>query len=457
MLIPEPFRRLCGRAAAAGLLLALAAAVPAWTAQPAFYPDDPLAIEPETQNAAGVQPWDINLAYDLAHSYFVTSRQKASGRRALDVNTIDEVPDSSWFTNRIGVRPLSREELVTGPNVAPAPDESAWTVIREKSSGFAAGFTARDGRGDTWFVSFDAPANPDGATGAIVVATKIFWALGYNQVENHIAAVDPARVAIAPTATVRRANGVRTTMTADDLQEVLARAAAGAGGAYRVAAGRLLPGTALGGFHYEGTRPDDPNDIVPHEHRRSLRALRVFGAWTNLTDLKAGNTLDMLQGDGNGARVRHYLQDVGSTFGVGAQGPHDWSEGWEYVIARGPALRRLFSLGFAFSPWQTVAYADVPAIGRFEGTRFDPDRWLGQPHGRHPIETCQFGGGPHFCLGYRLALLEGVLFVVVVARTLASANRRPVLLRPFPRPRYLPVTHAPHDTEVGLDASMSAT
>jgi hypothetical protein len=33
---------------------------------------------------------------------------------------------------------------------------------------------------------------------------------------------------------------------------------------------------------------------APHEHRRELRALRVFGAWTNLVDLKAGNTLDAL-------------------------------------------------------------------------------------------------------------------------------------------------------------------
>ena len=59
-------------------------------------------------------------------------------------------------------------------------------------------------------------------------------------------------------------------------------------------AGRGLPGKPLGGFRYYGTRPDDPNDIIDHEHRRELRALQVFGAWTNLVDMKAGNTLDML-------------------------------------------------------------------------------------------------------------------------------------------------------------------
>jgi hypothetical protein len=361
-------------AAAVGLTMLLANG-PVRSATPRFLADDPLAREPDSQDAAGAQPWEINLAYDLSHAYLVTAGRKPAGIRAGNVNTIDEVPDSSWFTNRIGARALPIDDLVTGPNANPAPDPATWTVIREKSSGFAAGFTARDARGATWFVSFDPPSNPEGATGAIVVATKLFWALGYNQVENHLAAVRRANVRIDPAATIRRPSGRRTPMTADDLEAVFSRAMPGADGAYRIAAGRLLPGRILGGFKYEGTRPDDPNDVVPHEHRRELRALRVFGAWTNLTDMKAGNTLDTVVPAGGRSVVRHYLQDVGSTFGVGAQGPHDWSEGWEYVLQGGPALRRLFSLGLAFSRWQTVHYEEIPAIGRFEGDAFDPGRW----------------------------------------------------------------------------------
>ena len=108
--------------------------------------------------------------------------------------------------------------------------------------------------------------------------------------------------------------------------EVLERAHRNADGTFRAAAARLLKGKILGGFRYEGTRPDDPNDIVPHEHRRELRALRVFGAWTNLTDMKAGNTLDVLEPVNGRGIVKHYLQDVGSTFGIGANGHIGFNE-----------------------------------------------------------------------------------------------------------------------------------
>ena len=71
----------------------------------------------------------------------------------------------------------------------------------------------------------------------------------------------------------------------------------------------------------------------PHEHRRELRALRVFGAWTNLTDLKAGNTLDTLVTENGHAVVKHWLQDVGSTFGM-CNDLHEWDLSWEHFIQK---------------------------------------------------------------------------------------------------------------------------
>jgi hypothetical protein len=167
-------------------------------------------------------------------------------------------------------------------------------------------------------------------------------------------------------------------MTRSDVEEIFERSARNIDGTYEAAGTRMLGGKILGPFRYEGTRPDDPNDIVPHEHRRELRALRVFGAWTNLTDLKAGNTLDTLVDEGGRKVIKHYLQDVGSTFGMGANGPHDWDEGFEYFYEGAPTLRRMLTLGFWLSPWQTARYPEYDSVGRFEGDAFDPTTW--RPH-----------------------------------------------------------------------------
>src|SRR5262245_31152681 len=180
------------------LVAASALAVAVGAQAPHFFDDDPISREPDSEDASGAAPGDVGLTYDLGYNLFVTSGKVASGTRAKNINTVDEVPDSSWFTNRVGTRTLTAAELATGPISGQPPDASRWTLTREKSSGFAPGFTAKDGKGETWFVSFDPPSNPKGATAAIAIASRIFWALGYNQVETFLTQVDPTRIEIAP-------------------------------------------------------------------------------------------------------------------------------------------------------------------------------------------------------------------------------------------------------------------
>src|SRR6185295_12899210 len=91
-------------------------------------------------------------------------------------------------------------------------------------------------------------------------------------------------------------------------------------GSYRVIASKALEGVPLGGFRFHDTRPDDPNDIVPHEHRRELRAYGVFAAWLNHVDAKAINSLDTLVSENGRHVVRHYLLDFGSALGSGGVG-----------------------------------------------------------------------------------------------------------------------------------------
>jgi hypothetical protein len=370
-------RQRAGVATCGAALAALLMAATVSSERPRFYKDDPLAREPETQDASGAQPTDLGLMYELAYNLFATANYTPTNTRAKNLNTIDEVPDSSWFTNRIAAQPIGETDLARGPAVGAPPAPEKWTILREKSGGANPGFTAKDANGETWFVAFDQMGRPEAASAAVVIASKLFWALGYNQVEMFITSFDPAKTTIDPKATKRRPSGERTPFTLSDMTEVLDRVARNADGTYRVAVGRLLPGKVLGGFRYAGTRPDDPNDIVPHEHRRELRALRVFGAWTNLTDLKAGNTLDTLTTDNGRSIVKHVLQDVGSTFGT-ANGRHEWDLGWEYFYESEPTRKRLLSFGFALSPWQTVPYVEYPSVGRFEGDRFDPREWRPQ-------------------------------------------------------------------------------
>ncbi|HXI27923.1 MAG TPA: hypothetical protein VNG89_05865 [Vicinamibacterales bacterium] len=349
----------------------------ATTTSPRFYADDPIPRDGDSQDASRAARSDMGDLYEMVVNLFDHPGYHPSGLHAQNVNTIDEVPDSSWFTNRIGAKTLSIDEVVRGPNVGKPPDPSKWIVFRQKIAGVHPGVTARDASGDTWFLEFDPDYYPEAATGAVVMATKFFWALGYNQVESFLTTFDPRRVEFDPEATVRRPNGKRTLFTRSDLDELLEPVARRPDGAYRVIAGRLLPGKIIGNFRFEGTRPDDPNDLVPHELRRELRALRVFGAWTNLTDLKSANTLDSLVTENGRTVVKHWLQDVGSTFGMNND-LHEWDLGWEHFYQANTTMKRLLSFGFALSPWQKVRYVEGPSIGKFDGDRFDPRTWRPQ-------------------------------------------------------------------------------
>ncbi len=57
---------------------------------------------------------------------------------------------------------------------------------------------------------------------------------------------------------------------------------------------------------------------------------------------------------------------------------HEWDLGYEYFYEGPPSWKRLFTLGFGLSPWQTVDYVEYPSVGKFEGKVFDPRKWRPQ-------------------------------------------------------------------------------
>jgi hypothetical protein len=186
------------------IVAACAAAVVAVSAgDQKFYDDDPILREPETQDASKVQAWKNVLSYDLIHNLFASPADKQP-IRAQDINTIDELPDSGWFTNRILAREVSLEEAVRGPVTGPGPAAGPMTVTRAKPEGVSPGFVLQDSAGVTWFVQFDAAKYPEAATGAAIVANRIFHLLGYWQAEYHLAELRPETLSIGPKATPRR-------------------------------------------------------------------------------------------------------------------------------------------------------------------------------------------------------------------------------------------------------------
>jgi hypothetical protein len=291
------------------------------------------------------------------------------------VNTVDEVPDSSWFTNRRAGRPLTEAEVERGPNRGSGPAPGPWTIVSGKSDGIMPGFVVRDTARIRWFIKLDPVEWPELASGAEVVSTKLLWALGYHVPENHIAIVRPADLRIDAAATFKDPNGRKRPMRTADVGRLLAQGARRADGSYRVLASRALDGKPVGPFSFAGTRADDPNDIIPHEHRRSLRGLGVFAAWLNHVDAKSINTLDTLVTDGGRTIVRHQLLDFGSTLGSAGTGPREYHEGYEYLFAGRAALKAAVSGGLLVPAWRRIRYDAPKAVGRFEADAFDPRAW----------------------------------------------------------------------------------
>jgi hypothetical protein len=348
------------------------------TAQaPRFRADDPIAREPDTQDASKVAPWEIDLTFDLAYNLFGNPGDKTPNVPAQNVNTIDEVSDSSWFTNRAGARPLTKEDIELGPDTTHGPAPGKWTVVAAKSDGITPGFTIRDSRNETWFLKFDPPGYRAMATGTEVVVTKLFWALGYFVPENHVAVLRRDQLVIGEGARYAPPGRKRRPMKLSDIDALLERAMREKDGSFRVVASRALEGKPLGGFRFHDTRPDDPNDVVPHEHRRELRGYGVFAAWLNHVDAKAINSLDTLVTENGRSFVRHHLLDFGSTLGSGAIGPREPWEGYEYLVQRGDIGKGIPTFGFQTVAWRRVPFYESPAVGRLpkDNTTWDPEVW----------------------------------------------------------------------------------
>jgi hypothetical protein len=346
-----------------------------------FFPDDPIWREPMTQDVRSAMRYEPDLAYQTLENLFWRPGDKVLGQRAKNINTVDEVPDGPYFVNRAGRMPLTPAIVARGANTSNGPAPGKWTVVSAKSDGVTPGFTIRDAANQLWFIKFDPPGWRAMATGSEIVAARLFWAAGYHTAEYHLAQLAPANLVIGKDTRITPPGEMPRPMNQGDITWLLSRADRDPDGTYRVILSKAAPGQPVGRIKFHGTRADDPNDVIPHEHRRELRGYFVFAAWLNHVDAKGINSLSALITENGRRFIRHYLLDFGSALGSAAVGPREGWEGYEALVEEpGEISKRALSLGFNIPVWRTQDYYESPSIGRLprDHSKWNPEEWW--PH-----------------------------------------------------------------------------
>ena len=292
---------------------------------------------------------------------------------ALDINSMEEVPDSSWFENRIGRGGMTPADAARGADLV-GPPRGPYVVIGGKARGNNPGFLVADARGIRYLLKFDTRDNPEQQTGTDAIVGRLFWALGYHVPAEHVVHFRRDEIALS------REVLAKGDIDAAVLARILSTATRRADGQYRASASQLLDGIAKGGWKTRGTRGDDPNDRVPHQRRRVLRGLRVFAAWLGHTDLQEDNTLDVYVGPPGQQYLRHYLIDFGEAFGGHQSEKGQIQIGWEYAWDYGNQLKALFAFGLWKRAWEAQRPTPWPSVGYFSAEHFDPRTW----HERYP-------------------------------------------------------------------------
>jgi hypothetical protein len=349
-------------------------------AGPRFYPDDPLWTSPPPLAVKHPHKRKINELYDFAINSLATpgehwTRPGQHPIPAQGVNTLGEVFDNDWYTNRHYWHPMTLEELRRGPARGNEP-VPPFQIVGAKSEGITPGFQIKDARGRRFLCKPDPMSNPEMATAADVIGSKFFYAFGYNTPENYIFYFTRKDLSISPDARITPKGGKERAMNAGDLDRVLRLMPRDGEGRYRMMASLFIPGEGIGPFRWYGVRSDDPNDIYRHEHRRDLRGLFVFCAWLNHTDVKANNTYDTVITENGAPVIRHYLIDFGASLGSDSDAPKDARFGHEFMVEKDrKVILKTFDLGLYSPAWERARFPDLPAAGHFEAETFDPDCW----------------------------------------------------------------------------------
>ena len=358
--------------------VALAASVAGSGQAGRFYNDDPLETMPPPGRVESPLKRKLDNLYDFMSGTFIDPAEHQRPTAVIPaqgVNTLGEVPDSDWYTNRHGRRRLSIAELVAGPGSEnPPAKDGPWRVIACKTEGVTPGLTIVDSRGRRYLLKFDPIDYPELASAADVIGSKFFHALGYYAPENYIVNFERSQLVADLKSKVIDSRGRERPLHEQDIDSILSPRRKGEKG-YRAMASRFIQGQLVGPFRFHGVRTDDPNDVVAHEHRRDLRGLAVFCAWLGHNDAKSLNSLDSVVEQDGLRYIRHYLIDFGGILGSDSFTAKSPRAGNEYMFSWNYAAKQFFSLGLYVPKWMRADYPHITGVGRFESQVFDPAQW----------------------------------------------------------------------------------
>ena len=260
--------------------------------------------------------------------------------------------------------------------------DGTWVVDKGKGNGSSPGFRVTiPGKGKYMFKGEpkDQPEHPSAAS---IVGAAVYQQAGYNSSCEQIVYFKPSLLKLLPGLTSAANFGDEKPFDQKALDKVLSDSPS-RGGLVRMQASAWLPGYLLGPFRYEGTRSDDPNDVVRHEDRRELRGGRVLAAWIDHFDAREQNSMDTWlaanekDSEKLPGHVVHYYLDTSDCLGS----EWEWQEisrrlGYSYIIDWGDIGADFVTLGIPTRPWDRVE--KVPGremFAYFDVKNFEPDKW----------------------------------------------------------------------------------
>ena len=340
----------------------------------------PFTAEPEEYYSSFL--WDG--ADQMAFRPFAKVWKFNLADEAVNVNAMDEVPDSAWFTNRIGKTKMTLDEARKGPCYGPSldPKKGPWTVVGAKPNGANPGFPIKAADGRRYMLKYDGIVQGPRATAADTVVSKFYHAAGFSVPCNQIVFFDRKILQIDPEAMSEDSEGNKVPISEKDLDTIFSKATQLPDGRYRASASLFLTGKPIGPFRYEETRSDDPNDVISHEERRDLRGTYVLAGWTNHFDSREQNTLDMYvsldkEDPSKGGYIQHSILDFGDCFGSIWEPPMMGRRiGHSHYFAGDHIFIDLITFGLIKRPWDENRFSVTKAVlGYYQIESFVPDEY----------------------------------------------------------------------------------